>query len=77
MQKDYNDLKNKIAKNPAGVEGLSDRDRKRFRTLDKFFNPKEDKLNKEADQVKKQDLTQINTTLGNIKTLLENSLNIK
>lgn len=77
MQKDYNDLKNKIAKNPAGVEGLDDRDRKRFRTLDKFFNPEEDKLNKAADQIKKQDLTQINTTLDNIKTMLEQSLNIK
>ena len=76
MQKDYNDLKNKIAKNPAGVEGLDDRDRKRFRTLDKFFNPEEDKLNKAADQIKKQDLTQINTTLDNIKTMLEQSLNI-
>ena len=77
MQKDYNDLKNKIAKNPAGVEGLDDRDRKRFRTLDKFFNPEKDKLNKAADQIKKQDLTKINTTLDNIKTMLEQSLNIK
>ena len=77
MQKDYNDLKNKIAKNPAGVEGLDDRDRKRFRTLDKFFNPEEPKLKDAADQIKKHDLTQINNTLGNIKTMLEQSLNIK
>ena len=77
MQKDYNYLKNKIAKNPAGIEGLDDRDRKRFRTLDKFFNPKEPKLKDAADQIKKQDLTKINTTLDNIKTMLEQSLNIK
>lgn len=77
MQDDYNDLKKKVADNVGGVEGLSDRDRKRFKTLDKFFNPEEDKLNKAADQIKKQDLTQINTTLGNIKTMLEQSLNIK
>lgn len=77
MQKDYNDLKNKIAKNPKGEAGLDNRDRKRFKTLDKFFNPEEPKLNKAADQIKKQDLTQINTTLDNIKTMLEQSLNIK
>lgn len=77
MKDDYNDLKNKIAKNPKGEAGLDNRDRKRFKTLDKFFNPEEPKLKDAADRIKKQDLTQINTTLDNIKTMLEQSLNIK
>ena len=77
MKDDYDDLKNKIAKNPKGEAGLDNRDRKRFKTLDKFFNPEEPKLKDAADRIKKQDLTQINTTLGNIKTMLEQSLNIK
>lgn len=76
MRDQYNDLKDKIAKNPGGIEGLDDRDRKKFRDLDRFFNPEEDKLNKAADQIKKQDLTKINTTLESIKTALENSLKI-
>lgn len=77
MKDDYDDLKNKIAKNPKGEAGLDNRDRKRFKTLDKFFNPEEPKLKDAADQIKKQDLTKINTTLDNIKTMLEQSLNIK
>ena len=77
MQKDYDDLNKKIAKNPKGFDGLDDRDKKRFKTLDKFFNPEEPKLKDAADRIKKQDLTQINNTLDNIKTMLEQSLNIK
>lgn len=77
MQQQYDDLKKKIDKNVGGVEGLSDSDRKKYNQLKRFFDPEEDKLNKAADQIKKQDLTQINTTLGNIKTMLEQSLNIK
>lgn len=77
MQQQYDDLKKKIDKNIGGVEGLSDRDRKKYNQLKRFFDPEEPKLKDAADQIKKQDLTQINTTLGNIKTLLENSLNIK
>lgn len=77
MQDDYNDLKKKVADNVGGVEGLSDRDREKYNQLKRFFDPEEDKLNKAADQIKKQDLTQINTTLDNIKTMLEQSLNIK
>ena len=76
MQQQYDDLKKKIDKNVGGVEGLSDRDREKYNQLKRFFDPEEDKLNKAADQIKKQDLTQINTTLGNIKTMLEQSLNI-
>ena len=77
MQQQYDDLKKKIDKNVGGVEGLSDRDREKYNQLKRFFDPEEDKLNKAADQIKKQDLTQINNTLGNIKTMLEQSLNIK
>lgn len=77
MQQQYDDLKKKIDKNVGGVEGLSDRDRERYNQLKRFFDPEEDKLNRAADQIKKQDLTQINTTLGSIKTMLEQSLNIK
>lgn len=77
MQQQYDDLKKKIDKNVGGVEGLSDRDREKYNQLKRFFDPEEDKLNKAADQIKKQDLTQINTTLDNIKTMLEQSLNIK
>lgn len=77
MQQQYDDLKKKIDKNVGGVEGLSDRDREKYNQLKRFFDPEEDKLNKAADQIKKQDLTQINTTLNNIKTMLEQSLNIK
>ena len=76
MQDDYNDLKDKIADNVGGVEGLSDRDREKYRQLKRFFEPEEDKLKNAADQIKKQDLTKINTTLDGIKTLLQNSLNI-
>ena len=77
MQQQYDDLKKKIDKNVGGIEGLSDRDREKYNQLKRFFDPEEDKLNKAADQIKKQDLTQINTTLDNIKTMLEQSLNIK
>ena len=77
MRKDYDDLNKKIAKNPKGFDGLDDRDKKRFKTLDKFFNPEKPKLKDAADMIKKQDLTKINTTLDNIKTMLEQSLNIK
>ena len=77
MQQQYDDLKKKIDKNVGGIEGLSDRDREKYNQLKRFFDPEEDKLNKAADQIKKQDLTQINNTLGNIKTMLEQSLNIK
>lgn len=76
LQDDYNDLKDKIADNVGGVEGLSDRDREKYRQLKRFFEPEEDKLKNAADQIKKQDLTKINTTLDGIKTLLQNSLNI-
>ena len=77
MREELQDLRDRIQKDPRGIEGLDKRDRGRFKELKDFFEPEEDALKEAKDKISKQDINDITGKLDGIKSLLEDSLKIQ